>query len=170
MTLPRRGLGGVCGIASETKRPCAGRRSRRLPTRCRLRRAACRRGDRLGLHPQILARGRSRARARSLSARLGSDTSRGGSKAASGLARVDLEAAKGVLDGDQAGAWLERCCLDDAKDGSRVSQDELERLIPAFERVFERPSELVNRRPFLAFVLGVEGAQAAGEPADAAPG
>src|ERR687892_118405 len=83
---------------------------------------------------------------------------------------VELEAAKGVLDGDQVGAWLKWCCLDDAKDGSRVSQDELERLIPAFERVFERPGELVGRRPFLAFVLGVEGAQAAGEPADAAPG
>ena len=86
------------------------------------------------------------------------------------LTRVDLEAAKGVLDGDQAGAWLKWCCLDDAKDGSCVSQDELERLIPAFERVFERPGELVSRGPFLAFVLGVEGAQAAGEPADAAPG
>src|SRR5919106_1488284 len=170
MALRRRGLGESAALRGETKRPCAGRRSRRLPARFWLRRAACRGGDRLGFDPHIFARGRSRARARSLSARLGGDSSRGGSEAASELARVELEAAKGVPDGDQAGAWLKWCCLDDAKDGSRVSQDELERLIPTFERVFERPGELVSRRPFLAFVLGVEGAQAAGEPADAAPG
>lgn len=38
--------------------------------------------------------------------------------------------------------------MDDAVDRIRVSQDELERLIPAFEEVFERPGELMSRRPF----------------------
>ena len=65
---------------------------------------------------------------------------------------------------------MERCRLDDAMDGSGVSHDELERLIPAFEGAFERPGELVSRRPLLALVLRVQRAQAAGEPADAAPG